>query len=260
MDELLNSVYRLCKLVDQAKLVAFSREVVSTPLEDSSLLKGYFSNSKANIELDLLISAWKQSDISSDALMGMVRGAAAANELLTKEESIQLVWTGPITHPVPVRKTAQVLQGIINGAKETLFIVSFVSFNVPEIKSALKSALSRGVKVSILLESVNKKVGDSFSAKIQQYKDEFPGMSVYEWPRASRPLVGNSVAAVHAKCAVADSNRAFVTSANLTQAALDKNIEMGLLIEGGETPRKINDQLRALCDEEIIHLVDSLVA
>jgi phosphatidylserine/phosphatidylglycerophosphate/cardiolipin synthase-like enzyme len=35
---------------------------------------------------------------------------------------------------------------------------------------------------------------------------------------------------LHAKAVVADDEDVFVTSANLTQAALDRNIEVGLLV------------------------------
>ena len=38
---------------------------------------------------------------------------------------------------------------------------------------------------------------------------------------------------VHAKAAIADRNKAFLTSANLTGHALNKNIEVGPLLTGG---------------------------
>ena len=38
---------------------------------------------------------------------------------------------------------------------------------------------------------------------------------------------------MHVKAAVADSRVAFLTSANLTEAALERNMELGVLIRGG---------------------------
>ena len=57
---------------------------------------------------------------------------------------------------------------------------------------------------------------------------------------------------VHAKIAVVDGTRAFITSANLTSYALEKNIEAGVLINGGPVPKTLSDHLQALIDVRII--------
>ncbi|MFN8105307.1 MAG: phospholipase D-like domain-containing protein [Acidimicrobiia bacterium] len=44
------------------------------------------------------------------------------------------------------------------------------------------------------------------------------------------------VRSLHAKCAVADDHTALVTSANLTGAGLEHNMELGLLVRGGGVP------------------------
>ena len=44
---------------------------------------------------------------------------------------------------------------------------------------------------------------------------------------------------LHAKVAIADRNKAFLTSANLTGHALNKNIEAGLLFTDGVIPNEI---------------------
>lgn len=41
---------------------------------------------------------------------------------------------------------------------------------------------------------------------------------------------------MHAKLVLADNHTAFITSANLTGRALDRNIEAGILITGGPIP------------------------
>lgn len=45
--------------------------------------------------------------------------------------------------------------------------------------------------------------------------------------------------ALHAKCAVADRVTLLVTSANLTEAALGRNMELGLQVKGGESAQKV---------------------
>ena len=50
--------------------------------------------------------------------------------------------------------------------------------------------------------------------------------------RDERGLVGS----LHAKGALADDAILFVSSTNLTEAALDANMEMGVLLRGGALP------------------------
>jgi phosphatidylserine/phosphatidylglycerophosphate/cardiolipin synthase-like enzyme len=53
---------------------------------------------------------------------------------------------------------------------------------------------------------------------------------------------------MHAKAAVADSRIAFLTSANLTDAALERNMELGVLIRGGALPAAIDRLIDALVE------------
>ena len=66
------------------------------------------------------------------------------------------------------------------------------------------------------------------------------------WPDDKRQIDGGSVAYLHAKCAVADGHRAFVSSANLAGYAMDHNLEVGYLVTGGATPRSIAEHLDTL--------------
>jgi len=59
-------------------------------------------------------------------------------------------------------------------------------------------------------------------------------------------------ASVHAKCAVADSRLAFITSANLTSAALERNMELGLLLRGGTVPDRLHAHLAALVTTKVV--------
>jgi phosphatidylserine/phosphatidylglycerophosphate/cardiolipin synthase-like enzyme len=52
---------------------------------------------------------------------------------------------------------------------------------------------------------------------------------------------------MHAKLAVADRRVLLVTSANLTQSGVGKNIEAGLLVRGGTAPIRAAEHVDALC-------------
>ena len=53
---------------------------------------------------------------------------------------------------------------------------------------------------------------------------------------------------MHVKTAVADSRVAFLTSANLTEAALERNMELGVLIRSGTLPAAIDRLIDALLE------------
>ena len=60
---------------------------------------------------------------------------------------------------------------------------------------------------------------------------------------------------MHAKAAVADSRVAFLTSANLTEAALERNMELGVLIKGGILPASIDRLIDALLESSELQAV-----
>ncbi len=76
-----------------------------------------------------------------------------------------------------------------------------------------------------------------------------PMAEIFTWREKSEPFVDGKV---HAKIAVVDSARAFVTSANLTGHALKRNMEAGVLVSGGVVPKAMRDHLRALIDVGVL--------
>jgi phosphatidylserine/phosphatidylglycerophosphate/cardiolipin synthase-like enzyme len=79
-------------------------------------------------------------------------------------------------------------------------------------------------------------------------RDQWPGERlplVYYDPRALAAGPGPG-ACLHAKCLIVDDERALVTSANLTQAALDRNIEAGILVEDPAFAERLRAQFDAL--------------
>ena len=70
------------------------------------------------------------------------------------------------------------------------------------------------------------------------------GASLLQWPTERHPRDEQGHAGLmHVKAAVADSRVAFLTSANMTEAALERNIELGVLIRGGNLPASIDRSL-----------------
>jgi phosphatidylserine/phosphatidylglycerophosphate/cardiolipin synthase-like enzyme len=57
---------------------------------------------------------------------------------------------------------------------------------------------------------------------------------------------------LHAKAVVADDEAAFVTSANLTEAALARNIELGLLVRDRALAASVSTHFRCLIDRGLL--------
>lgn len=87
-------------------------------------------------------------------------------------------------------------------------------------------------------------------------KSILPSIDVYVWSSNRKSLPGQLSGAVHAKCAIADGELAFITSANLTSAAMERNMELGVLVKGGELPIELHRHLEALISTKVIEKVN----
>ena len=182
--------------------------------------------------------------ISSSDLSAMFRVSALTASLAAGASSVELVWTGPATGLVPIRHTAQVLTGLIDEARDRLFMVSFVAYHVGGVVDALRRATERGVQVRVLLEQSKEHGGNVTVDSIAMLRHNLPHAQLYEWNKTGAEA--SPTASVHAKCAVADGAVAFVTSANVSDAAMERNMELGVLLRGGQVPGQLDRHLTAL--------------
>jgi hypothetical protein len=75
--------------------------------------------------------AWGEANhLSGKEIASAIRAASRTAQAIRGLSQIDLVWSGPDTHIVPVRRTAQVMREIIESAEKSLFLVSFVAYNV----------------------------------------------------------------------------------------------------------------------------------
>ena len=246
MDKLVNAVFQVVQSQHAGKISALASRVKSSSIGEASSLNNFFGTEAANKALADMLLQWQRVRCTKEELAGLLLGASYGYLTEKTQEDVQLVWTGPDTNLIPVRRSEQVLLEVINSAQDSLFIVSFVLVNIPAIEAAIKSAVSRGVDVRMLLESEDKDNSASFRDTIERLQAEIPGLTIYIWPREKREGTEGGFARVHAKCVVADQTNTFLTSANLTSAALDKNIEMGVHIQGGSVPQTIYQQFIGL--------------
>ena len=235
MDSLLNAATDLAALLPASRIKAIADRLRdSTASENPENLYHLVNAPNTREALDRMMVAWGQAGVSGEVLAGVLMGASVAHRRAQSECSVDLVWTGPTTPFVPTRRTEQVLLDLIDQARNDLFLVSFVAYAVPSVVDALSAATERNVDVRILLEASTSHGGSLDMNPIATMRQNVPKARLYGWANRFGEFAEGRV---HAKVAVADGNAAFLTSANLTGHALEKNMEAGTVVIGGNVPR-----------------------
>jgi len=71
-------------------------------------------------------------------------------------------------------------------------------------------------------------------------EDVAASSDLYYWPKEQRARDSSGkLGSLHVKCVVADGRWLFLSSANLTDYAFTINMELGLVITGGDLPNRI---------------------
>lgn len=254
MKTLLDAVTSVACLVSPEKVQAISSLIRRTEANKAlPALSHLVGTPTASAVIKQLVDAWKTTSVSADELASMLLAARHVVSKTEHEQSTELVWTGPTTPFVSARRTEQALLQVINASNLTLFVTSFVAYDVFSIVDALNDAGRRGVQISILLESSQAYGGSVTIDAIGKMKTLVPSAQLYAWNNKEHLYAEGKV---HAKVAVSDGVICFITSANLTGYAMEKNIEAGILIKGGDIPLKLDQHLYSLIATKIITPVE----
>ena len=258
--QMLEAVFRTVERLPQASI-----ENVAAVLETETTL-----NSSARTRLlqsvalpqereclSTLLWVWQKEAVLSPlpTLAASLRSAAYALAATRRDQSLELVWTGP-TSGMTFRRTDQALLQVIRASKHDLLLVTFAAYKVPLLLDALRLALERGVTVRFVAESAESSGGKvSFNAAtaLHELADK---IEFYVWPleKRERDDRGN-FGSLHAKCALADEELLFVSSANLTDHALALNMEMGILVYKGKLTTQVRKHFETLVREDIIQRI-----
>ena len=250
MKVLLDRAYDLATLLPPSRVstIAKKMEDLDKSAEIDQVLSSVTSGT-AREKLDGFLKAWHESSLSGGEAGYLLLASSHSLNKANEENQTELVLTGPTTPFVATRRTERVLLDVIASAHSELFIVSFVAHERPSILKTLKKAADKGVQVNVVLESSVDSGGTLESDQFIGLKAALPDAIFYHWTARDGEFAGGKV---HAKIVVSDQESAFLTSANLTGHAMERNIEAGALFRGGDTPRDIALHLRGLIDLKIL--------
>ncbi|MYH72955.1 MAG: hypothetical protein F4153_10355 [Acidimicrobiia bacterium] len=203
-----------------------------------------------------IANAWSLApEVSGTVVAAAMRAAASTAEAVRAEHKVSLVWTGPPTEAVGLRTTRSVLNTMVANATKTLVFVSFVSYDVADLTRSLASAIDRGVEVTLILETPDDTGGPLVLGPDHPFAPIKNTAHFYRWPLEAREAFFAATARLHAKCVISDQSSALITSANLTSAGINDNIELGVLIGAGPLPKRLHRHLGLLIEEGTLERV-----
>jgi phosphatidylserine/phosphatidylglycerophosphate/cardiolipin synthase-like enzyme len=250
VDELFKAVAAVARMVSPEKIQSVATRIRKADRKNAAtILPSVVGTPLAADLLTQLVDVWQSTSVSAEQLALMLLAASHCVNKVPNEQTTELVWTGPTTPFVSARRTEQALLQVINASQSELYVTSFVAHDVSGIVSALDMANSRGVAIHLLLESSQDQGGKISFDIVSNMKKKIPTAHYYRWGDRSEEFISGSL---HAKVAVADGEICFITSANLTGYAMEKNMEAGVLIKGGIIPEQLRQHLRALIDMRVV--------
>ncbi|MBD1842486.1 phospholipase [Cyanobacteria bacterium FACHB-63] len=184
-------------------------------------------------------------------------------------DRVELVWTGQEIAGSLSRDTAVVVRELFSTAKRSVLISSF--------------AIDRGEKARTLFEGLACRMDTNPSLRVRMFlnihrphgNDE-PEIALLQrftaifrrdiWVGNRLPEVfydprslekgTETKACLHAKCVVVDEERILVTSANFTEAAHERNIEAGVLLEDSAVAKGLCSQFESLVERSKLKQID----
>lgn len=179
------------------------------------------------------------------------------------EEVVDLVASGPEDVEREPRATGVVVSGLFREAKKTVLVAGYSVHQGQRVFRDLADRMVECPELQVRLYlDIQRRDGDTSlpSEIVRRFSERF---RTTQWP-AGKPIPAvyydpRSVAldrieksALHAKCVVIDSQRLFISSANFTEAAQERNIEIGLLIDSALLATRVQEFFNQLAMKELL--------
>lgn len=182
------------------------------------------------------------------------------------EDAIDLVTSGPEAQGVTNRDTRVVVRELFANAQHSVLVAGYAVYQGQKVFEALAERMLAVPDLAVrMFLDIQRGPGDTSapSELVRRFANSF---RTKQWP-ANRPLpqlfydprsVDSSAgkrASLHAKCIVVDSRTIFVSSANFTEAAQQRNLEIGLLIHSTSLAEKLTRHFETLLAEGLLQSV-----
>jgi len=187
--------------------------------------------------------------------------AVAAEARLVDSSSAELVWTGPESAVAHSRDTAVVVEELFSMAQKSVLVSTFVIQQGRKVFGALSARRDAVPDLVVrLFVHVNRPWRDTredseiLREHAEVLRKEWPGErwpEVYYDPR-TLSVDAEVRASWHAKCVLVDDEVSFVTSANFTEWAQQRNVEAGVLVRSPHFTRQFRAQFDGLVRAKLV--------
>jgi phosphatidylserine/phosphatidylglycerophosphate/cardiolipin synthase-like enzyme len=251
---------------DLLDLPSHLRARLASALETGVLVAPYSLTSLRGV---LEEASWENRIVAplNDLASRGVSGEAAAQWIRSLERVASraakpdLVWSGPEVPGIHARDTRAVYEELLGSVVQSVWVSTYVFFDGPKAFEVLAHRMDETPNLSArLLLNIQRKWEDSTKPEllVRKFADKFWST---DWPGSTRPAVYYDPRSIelerpsgilHAKAVVADEESVFVTSANLTEAALDRNFEVGILVRDRTLALTLSSHFQGLIDKELL--------
>lgn len=207
--------------------------------------------------------------LSAEHLAFFLSALASEREVHQRSDtSVELVSTGPEANGYPARDTRIVVRELFRQAEHSVLVAGYAVYQGRDVFQALAEQMDARpeLRVRMFLDVQRSHRNTSRPSEVLRLfghrfrTQEWPGSrlpEVYYDPR-SLETEGSKRASLHAKCVVIDERVAFISSANFTEAAQVRNIEVGVLLRSAFLAQQLANHFAALADRRILQRVPGL--
>ncbi len=214
------------------------------------------STSTIALELNMLY----QQGMTVQHLTYMLNLTIAERQSIQKQrDRVELVWTGLETPGMESRDTHIVVQELFDRATHSVLIASYALDTDTKGQILFSTLAARMDQIPTLRVRMFLNIKRTFGSQkseialVQEFAHTFQYRiwcgnrlpEVFYDPRSVAQTKG-SKACLHAKCVIVDEQFLFVTSANFTEAAHERNLEAGILLKDQSAAKGMKLQFERL--------------
>jgi phosphatidylserine/phosphatidylglycerophosphate/cardiolipin synthase-like enzyme len=210
-----------------------------------------------NADLSILLAETVRlasATMSWEALSWVLQTNSITQQRWQAKHRIELLWAGPSpANQIPARRIDQALYDLIAGAKREILLVTFAAAKIGRLADELLSASCRGVRIRLILEFEETSEGQLSYDALKAFPSTLTSVvEVYQWPveKRERNQAGRP-GKLHAKVAIVDDT-ALLSSANLTDDAFNRNLEVGVMATNAEFLLSLKMYFEALIAEQTL--------